>query len=119
MKIVIIEDEPLTAEDLAETIPMVEPSADIVAILHSVKEAIAYLRNNEKPDLIFSDIHLGDGLSFTIFEEAGIATPVIFCTAYDEYAIESFQSEWNRLPAETIYAENHSRSFSKIQGTEK
>lgn len=92
MKIVIIEDESLTAEDLAETISYVEPTAEIVAILYSVKESIDYFRKSAKPDLIFSDIQLGDGLSFSLFQEAAISTPVIFCTAYDEYALRAFKA---------------------------
>lgn len=92
MKVIIIEDEPLTAEDLAETISAVEPTAEIVAMLSSVKESIDYFRKNGKPDLIFSDIQLGDGLSFSIFPEAALSTPVIFCTAYDEYALRAFKA---------------------------
>lgn len=92
MKIVIIEDELLTAEDLAETISGVEASAEIIAMLSSVKEATHYFRKNAAPDLIFSDIQLGDGLSFSIFQEAAISTPVIFCTAYDEYALRAFKA---------------------------
>lgn len=92
MKIVIIEDELLTAEDLAATISSVEAAAEIVAVLSSVKEAIGYFRKTGNPDLIFSDIQLGDGLSFSIFPEAGISTPVIFCTAYDEYALKAFKA---------------------------
>lgn len=92
MKIVIIEDEKLTAEDLAETIEKVEPQARITAVLHSVKEGIAYFSRNEQPDLIFSDIQLGDGLSFEIFETVPFSVPVIFCTAYDEYALNAFKA---------------------------
>lgn len=92
MNIIIIEDERFTAEDLAETITMVEPSAKIVAILYSVKEAINYLSTKNIPDLIFSDIQLGDGLSFEIFKSVNITAPVIFCTAYDEYALNAFKT---------------------------
>lgn len=92
MKIAIIEDEKLTADDLAETILKVEPNAQIVANLSSVKEAILYFQKNEKPNLIFSDIQLGDGLSFEIFKAVNISTPVIFCTAYDEYALNAFKA---------------------------
>ncbi len=92
MKIAIIEDEKLTAEDLAETILKVETNAQIVASLYSVKEAILYFSKNEKPDLIFSDIQLGDGLSFEIFKTIPVSTPVIFCTAYDEYALNAFKA---------------------------
>ncbi|TAL80731.1 MAG: response regulator transcription factor [Bacteroidetes bacterium] len=92
MKIAIIEDEQLTAEDLAETILKVESEACITISLRSVKEAILYFQKNEMPDLIFSDIQLGDGLSFEIFKTLTISTPVIFCTAYDEYALNAFKA---------------------------
>jgi two-component system, LytTR family, response regulator LytT len=92
VKIIIIEDELLMAEDLAETISKVEPAAEIVALLSSVKESIEFFKKGGKPDLIFSDIQLGDGLSFSIFNTAVISTPVIFCTAYDEYALRAFKA---------------------------
>lgn len=92
MNIVIIEDERLTAEDLNDIIHEVTDDCRVVKILPSVKEAIAYLSNNPAPDLIFSDIQLGDGLSFEIFEKIGGSTPIIFCTAYDEYALSAFNA---------------------------
>lgn len=92
MQIVIIEDERLTADDLAETIKQVQSDAEIVAILRSVKEATQYLKAGNTPDLIFSDIQLGDGLSFEIFSSLAVTAPVIFCTAYDEYALTAFKA---------------------------
>lgn len=92
MKIIIIEDEQHTAENLAETILKVDDKAQITASLRSVKEAVSYFQNNEKPDLIFCDIQLGDGLSFEIFNQIPIKSPVIFCTAYDEYALKAFKA---------------------------
>src|SRR5690606_19900443 len=86
MKIIIIEDEKLTAKDLEDMILEVAPSSQIVATLYSVKQAVAYLSKNPAPDLIFSDIQLGDGLSFDIFNQVKVNTPIVFCTAYDEYA---------------------------------
>ena len=92
MNIIIIEDEGVVADELALNIKqLVEEPADIVQ-LRSVKEAIAYFKKAEAPDLIFSDIQLGDGLSFEIFVEAPITVPVIFCTAYDEYALDAFKA---------------------------
>lgn len=91
MQIVIIEDEILTAEDLAETIRQVDDQAEIVAVLHSIKEGIRYFSSNPPPDLIFSDIQLGDGLSFEIFTSIKIVSPVIFCTAFNEYALNAFK----------------------------
>lgn len=92
MKIVIIEDEQLTADDLAETILKVAHDVQIVARLSSVKEAVLWFKRNEQPDLIFSDIQLGDGLCFEIFKKHPVTTPVIFCTAFDEYAITAFKA---------------------------
>src|SRR5690606_36462469 len=91
MKIVIIEDEKLTAKDLEDVILEVAPSSEVVAVLYSVKQAVAYLSKSPAPDLIFSDIQLGDGLSFDIFNQVKINTPIVFCTAYDEYALKSFR----------------------------
>lgn len=92
MRIIIIEDEQFAAESLAETIVEAEPGAKIVAILQSVKEAVAWFRKNDTPDLVFSDIQLGDGLSFEIFKSIQVNAPFIFCTAYDEYALSAFKA---------------------------
>ncbi len=92
MKIVIIEDEQLTRDDLAETILRVSPGVQIIGRLSSVKDAVSWFRKNEQPDLIFSDIQLGDGLCFEIFKKHPVSTPVIFCTAFDEYALTAFKA---------------------------
>lgn len=92
MKIVIIEDENLTAEDLKDVIHKAIPDAEVVAMLSSVEESIQYFKTHDQPQLIFSDIQLGDGLSFEIFKELSIQVPVIFCTAFDEYAIRAFDA---------------------------
>lgn len=92
MKIIIIEDEKLTAKDLARTITDIEPDAEIMAILPSVEDSIDYLSENTNVDLIFSDIQLGDGLSFDIFEKVQNQIPVIFCTAFNEYALDAFKT---------------------------
>lgn len=92
MKIVIIEDEPLTAKDLAATLQQLDPSIVISATLSSVSQACIYFAGHELPDLVFSDIQLGDGLSFEIFRQQQVNVPVIFCTAYDEYALDAFKA---------------------------
>lgn len=92
MRVVIVEDEKATANDLKRTLQSIEPSIDVVAILSSVEEGIAYLRTAPQIDLFFSDIQLGDGLSFEIFEEVAPNAPVVFCTAYDNYLFEAFQA---------------------------
>jgi two-component system response regulator LytT len=92
MKIVIIEDELLTANDLALTLVQLDAEIIISAVLPSVKSALQYFADHEPPDLIFSDIQLGDGLSFDIFRGNLMNVPVIFCTAYDEYALDAFKA---------------------------
>jgi len=92
MKIIIIEDESLVAEDLASSLKNCSDEIEIVALLGSVKEAIVYFRANPQPDLIFSDIQLGDGLSFEIIKTVPLNVPVIFCTAFNEYALDAFKS---------------------------
>lgn len=92
MKIIIIEDEQLTAEDLSDALLRAEPSAEIVVHLSSVQEALDYFKGPVQADLIFSDIQLGDGLSFEIFRNRTSDIPVIFCTAYDEYALNAFKT---------------------------
>lgn len=92
MKIVIIEDEKVTAKDLKRTLLAVEPDVEIAALLHSVEEAIEYFKEHEDTDLIFSDIQLGDGLSFEIFKKMEHQVPIIFCTAYNDYFSEAFEA---------------------------
>lgn len=92
MEIIIIEDERLTADDLQETILRIEPDSKILAVLYSVKQALEYFSHGKLPDLIFSDIQLGDGLSFEIFSVLKLKAPVIFCTAFDEYALNAFKA---------------------------
>lgn len=91
MKVLIFEDEKLNAERLAELIKKYDSSIEILAVLASVKQGIAWLAENPAPELIFMDIRLTDGLSFELFEKVNIDIPVIFTTAYDEYAIRAFK----------------------------
>ncbi|GGF72302.1 two component transcriptional regulator, LytTR family [Wenyingzhuangia marina] len=90
MDIVIIEDEDLAAESLEKLLLKSEHKINIKKRLESVAQSIAWFKENTC-DLIFSDIHLGDGESFEIFETLKITTPIIFTTAFDQYAIQSFQ----------------------------
>ena len=93
MKIIIIEDEERSASDLVDTIYQIEPDAQILAVLQSVKAAVEYFsKSADVSDLIFCDIQLGDGLSFEIFSKIDIKSPVIFCTAFDEYALQAFRT---------------------------
>lgn len=92
MKIIIIEDEIKAAKSLANMIVKIRPSAVIEAHLQSIESAVSYLTQNEKPDLIFMDIQLSDGLCFEIFKTVKVNCPVVFCTAYGEYAMDAIKA---------------------------
>jgi Response regulator of the LytR/AlgR family len=92
MNILIIEDEAKTARELKNMVERHDDQLTVTGIVPSVKAAIDWLKNNPSPQLILSDIQLADGLSFEIFKSVPISCPVIFCTAYDSYAIEAFNS---------------------------
>lgn len=91
MKVLIIEDEAPAYRRLTKLIGECDSSVEIVGIIQSVKEGIEWFQANPAPDLILSDIQLADDLSFTIFKELKITIPIIFITAYDEYAINAFK----------------------------
>ncbi len=91
MKIVILEDEKLSAEHLQTMLKRVEPSIEVLQIFDSVKKSVEYFKKNQEADLLFVDIHLADGISFELFSKVKIEVPIIFTTAYDEYAIKAFK----------------------------
>lgn len=91
LKIVIVEDEKIAANNLQKLILKIDPEITVLAILSSVKQSIAWFEENDA-DLIFMDIQLGDGQSFKIFDNVHIKSPVIFTTAFDQYAIKAFKS---------------------------
>lgn len=91
MNIVIIEDEELSARRLENMILETDPQIRVLAKLESIATAVEWFRTHGDPDLIFLDIHLEDGLSFSIFEQIDVQAPIIFTTAYDEYAIRAFK----------------------------
>jgi len=91
MNCLIIEDEKVAAERLSGLIIKYDPTIEITGIVQSVKNAVQWLNTHRAPDLIFMDIQLADGLSFEIFEQTIVKTPVIFTTAFDEYALKAFK----------------------------
>ncbi len=91
MKILIIEDEQAAVRRLHKLLSEIDPQHTIAGELSSIESAVEWFGNNPPPDLILMDIHLADGSSFEIFEKANIQTPVIFATAYDEYALKAFK----------------------------
>ena len=91
MKALIIEDEILAAQSLQKLITEVSPDTEVIGMLQSIEESVAWFDENPMPDLVFMDIHLADGSSFAIFERTQITCPIIFTTAYDEYALKAFE----------------------------
>ncbi|MCD7962220.1 MAG: LytTR family DNA-binding domain-containing protein [Rikenellaceae bacterium] len=91
MNVLIVEDETIASEYLSNLLTKVYPQIVIAGTTESVEQTVKWLQNNQSPDLIFMDIHLSDGSAFSIFEAVKIETPVIFTTAYDEYAIKAFK----------------------------
>ena len=90
LKVLIVEDEALAAEKLTMLLKAIDASIEVLAVLASVERAVQWLTNNQA-DLIFLDIHLSDGVSFKIFERIEVHTPIIFTTAYDQFAIKAFE----------------------------
>lgn len=91
MDVLIIEDELLAAERLQMLIKNYDPAINLVASLESIEEAVQWLSTKPAPDLLFADIHLSDGHCFEIFKKVNLRKPVIFTTAFDNYALDAFQ----------------------------
>ena len=97
MKVIIVEDESYAAEKLERQLVRINKDIKVLAKLDSVTAAVAWLQHNQA-DLIFLDIHLGDSSSFKIFEQVEVKTPIIFTTAYDQYAIEALKDTRTLAP---------------------
>lgn len=91
-RILIIEDEAKAARELAAMLTAIDEDIEIAAILDSVEQSLQWFDTHDKPDLIFSDIQLADGLCFDIYNKAQVQCPVVFCTAFDEYLINAFDT---------------------------
>ena len=92
MKLLIIEDETAAAKNLRSILQSVTPDAQILDTIDTVVDSVEWFNSNPAPDLVFMDIHLSDGESFKIFEKVAVTSPVIFTTAYDQYALKAFQT---------------------------
>lgn len=91
MKAVIVEDEYVAAQSLQRLIASVDEEIQVLTVLQSVEESVEWFSLHPAPDLVFMDIHLADGSSFTIFEKVKIDCPIVFTTAYDEYSLKAFE----------------------------
>lgn len=118
MKVVIIEDEQLAAEKLERYILKYDVSIEIVSKLSSISESVTWLENNSDYDLLFMDIQLTDGLSFEIFNRTKINKPVIFATAFDEYAVDAFKVNSVDYVLKPITFTDVSKALTKLKTME-
>ncbi len=91
MKVLIIEDETAAARNLQSMLETLEPDIEVVGITESIVDTVEWFAENNAPDIVFMDIHIADGESFRIFDSVDITAPIIFTTAYDQYALEAFK----------------------------
>lgn len=91
MRVLIIEDEPAIARRMSKLLQEIDATIELLDTLSSIETSVAWLKAHTEPDLILMDIHLADGSSFEIFDEVKVNCPVIFTTAYDQYALQAFK----------------------------
>jgi DNA-binding LytR/AlgR family response regulator len=113
MNVLIIEDESATARRLQKLLLETDPSIQVLAILESITQTISWLGLHGEPDLMFMDVNLSDGLSFGIFEGIEVNCPVIFTTAYDQYAIQAFKVNSIDYLLKPVNKENLAESLRK------
>jgi two-component system LytT family response regulator len=115
MKAVIVEDEFIAAQNLQRLISQVAGDIEVITILQSVEESVEWFANHPAPDLVFMDIHLADGSSFSIFEKVNISCPIIFTTAYDEYALKAFEVNSIDYLLKPINTKSFERAIAKFR----
>lgn len=115
MNILIIEDEALSARRLKTMVTEMDPTFHVMDITESVRQSVEWLRTHPAPDLILMDIELTDGKSFEIFDQVEVTSPVIFVTAYDEYAIQAFRVNSVDYLLKPVKQEELARSIEKLR----
>lgn len=117
MKTLIIEDEINAYEYLVRLIQELQPNCEIVDHIDSVQDAINWFHSNEMPELIFMDIQLSDGISFEIFNHVPVTSPIIFTTAYDQFAIQAFKVNSVDYLLKPINVEELKSAFAKLENS--
>jgi DNA-binding LytR/AlgR family response regulator len=115
MKALIIEDEILAVKHLQHVLDEVG-EIKVIAVLESIMETIEWFRKNSEPEIIFMDIHLADGSAFEIFRNVNITCPIIFTTAYDEYALRAFKVNSIDYLLKPIEVEAVQNALKKLKG---
>ena len=116
MNVIIIEDESLIAKNLQRMLHDIDADIKVIAVIDSVAAGVKWLQTNPHPDLIFADIQLSDGVSFDIFKQVKIDKPVIFTTAYNDYAIRAFKVnsvDYLLKPIDKEYLQNAIQKFKQ------
>ena len=119
MRAVIVEDEIIAAQNLQHLIKQANKDIEIIAILQSIEDSVEWFSLNPNPDLVFMDIHLSDGASFAIFEKVQIHAPIIFTTAYDEYALKAFEVNSIDYLLKPINSKDLERAINKFSQLNK
>jgi len=119
MKLLIIEDEFHAVKYLSGIIKKVIPEAEIVDAIDSVSDAVEWFKNQPAPDLVFMDIQLADGLSFSIFEKVTVPAPVIFTTAFDQYTLQAFKTNSVDYLLKPVDEEELEKSIEKYKSIYK
>jgi DNA-binding LytR/AlgR family response regulator len=115
MRILLIEDESLSARKLQRLLEDIDPSLVVEGALESIEASVRWLATHPQPDLIFMDIQLSDGLSFEIFKQIPVRCPVIFTTAFDEYALQAFKVNGIAYLLKPINKEELSAALQKLE----
>lgn len=115
MNVIIIEDEPLASENLLEFIERYDQNIRVLEVLRSIKDTLAWLRANQSPDLIFSDIELLDGNIFDVFQGQKMICPVIFTTAYDQFWMQAFERNGIAYLLKPITFEKFAAAMQKFE----
>ncbi|MFI3279436.1 MAG: LytTR family DNA-binding domain-containing protein [Rikenellaceae bacterium] len=116
MRVLIVEDESAAAQNLKSILRQMQPPLEVVAVVESVVESVDFLRSSASElDLIFMDIHLADGEAFKIFDRVEVTTPIIFTTAYDQYALQAFKVNSIDYILKPINSDEVERALSKLK----
>lgn len=115
LRALLVEDEPLAARRLASLLQKQAVPFEILGPAESVAQAVALLQAGPAPDVLFLDIHLADGLSFELFEQVKVTCPVVFTTAYDQYAVRAFKVNSVDYLLKPIDEEELTQAVAKLQ----
>lgn len=115
MRILIVEDEPLAADRLETMLRQRIPDMELLSILDTVEDSVEFLQNNSSPDLAFFDIQLADGLSFSVFDQVPADFPVVFTTAFDQYALRAFEVNSIDYLLKPVVGDKLDRALNKFQ----